>query len=272
MKKLVFESKGKRIVFDDFTDERDQDYCGVWAGMCKEFAKKYRDILVDDSCDRLDDCGSGTCGVEGCNNEADYYVDFWIDDNIKIVDDEIEEKIKAMNHFDYAYRIGKTVSSYDITNGKEYGSSWGLTDLYPECKENLQALLASSENFRATWDSKHELLSATIMRIDGVLMVDVYAWMDDLWDSGELIYDAVYEAGGSEDMVLSDETIEEIRSCLSDECDDHAGESWEEKCDMPYEELMTIIDDLTTYCEARLDTYFAELVNVVSHILNLQKR
>lgn len=88
MKKLVFESKGKRIVFDDFTDERDQDYCGVWAGMCRECAKKYRDILVDDFCDRLDDCGSGTCGVEGCNNEADYYVDFWIDDNIDIFDDD----------------------------------------------------------------------------------------------------------------------------------------------------------------------------------------
>lgn len=88
MKKLVFGSKGKRIVFDDFVDERDQDYSGIWAGMCKECAKKYMDVLVDDSCNRLDECGSGTCSVEGCNNEADYYVDFWIDDSFEIIDDD----------------------------------------------------------------------------------------------------------------------------------------------------------------------------------------
>ena len=171
-----------------------------------------------------------------------------------------------MEYFDYGYRIGKTVPSYDICDGKAFGSSWGLTDLYPECKENLQNLLASSGNFRATWDSKHDLLSATIMRIDGVLMVDVHAWMDDLWDSNELIYDALYQAGGSEDMVLSDETIEEIRGCLSDECDDHAGESFFGTCNS-YEELMTIINDLATYAEARLDMYFSELVSVVREIV-----
>ena len=87
MKKLVFNSNGKRIVFDDFTDERDQDYCGVWAGMCKDCADKYRDILVDDKCDRLDECGSGCCSVDGCGNEADFYIDFWYDDNIEIIEE-----------------------------------------------------------------------------------------------------------------------------------------------------------------------------------------
>ena len=85
--KMVFKSKGKRIVFDDFCDERDQDYCGVWTGMCRECASKYMDILVDDTCNRLDDCGSGICSVEGCSNEADYYVDFWADDDIEFVEE-----------------------------------------------------------------------------------------------------------------------------------------------------------------------------------------
>lgn len=83
--KLTYKAQnGKKIVFDDFCDERNTDYCGVWAGMCRECAKKYHDLLVDDSCDRLDECGSGSCSVEGCSNEADFYVDFWLGDDITI--------------------------------------------------------------------------------------------------------------------------------------------------------------------------------------------
>lgn len=83
MKKLVFDSNGKRIVFDDFTDERDQDYCGVWAGMCKACAEKYSDIVSG----KLDECGSGCCSVDGCGNEADFYIDFWYDDDIEIIEE-----------------------------------------------------------------------------------------------------------------------------------------------------------------------------------------
>ena len=169
-----------------------------------------------------------------------------------------------MECFDYTYRIGKTVPSYEINDGA-YGSNWGLTDLYPESEKNLKSLLVSSENFRATWGSKHELLSAVVMRIDGTFTVNVSAWMDDLWDSDDLIYDALYQSCGDENMVLSDETIEEIRGCLSDECDDHAGESFFGTCNS-YEELMNIINNLATYAEARLDAYFSELVSVVREI------
>lgn len=87
MLRLVFTNKGRKIVFDDFTDERNEDYGGVWAGMCSACAEKYRGILVEENANRLDPCGSGCCSVEGCGNEADYYVDFWYDDNIEIVDD-----------------------------------------------------------------------------------------------------------------------------------------------------------------------------------------
>lgn len=89
MKKLIYKGKdGRTIMFDDFCDERDQDYCGVWVGMCKECAQKYHSILVTDDCDRLDPCGSGSCSVDGCGNEADYYVDFWMTDDIEIIDEE----------------------------------------------------------------------------------------------------------------------------------------------------------------------------------------
>ena len=92
MKVLEFiGDNGQRILFDDFTDERDTDYCGVWVGMCRSCAEKYHDALVNDNCDHLDECGSGMCSVLGCNNEADFYADFWIDDNIKIINYESEE-------------------------------------------------------------------------------------------------------------------------------------------------------------------------------------
>ena len=81
---MIYTKNGKSIVFDEFTDERGQDYGGIWAGMCERCARKYRDILTD----KLDDCGSGCCSVKGCDGEADYYVDFWYDDDIKIVEVE----------------------------------------------------------------------------------------------------------------------------------------------------------------------------------------
>ena len=83
MQNLEFNRNGKKIIFDDFTDERDQDYGGIWVAMCKTCARKYHDILTD----KLDDCGSGWCSVKGCDREADYYVDFWFNDDNKIIDE-----------------------------------------------------------------------------------------------------------------------------------------------------------------------------------------
>ena len=84
MKKLVFTAvNGKKVIFDEFTDEREQDYNGVWCGICKDCADKYHEELRG----HFDHCGSGCCSVCGCSNEADYYVDFWRDENIEIIDD-----------------------------------------------------------------------------------------------------------------------------------------------------------------------------------------
>ena len=54
-------------LFDDVTygDE------GVWSQICSACVEK---LGVCDS--QLDDSGSGICGVQGCWNEADYYIDF----------------------------------------------------------------------------------------------------------------------------------------------------------------------------------------------------
>lgn len=61
---------GESIVFDDWNDEV-EEYGTYWGGMCQECFNKFKNILGD----RVSD-GSGCCSVKGCENEADYYVDF----------------------------------------------------------------------------------------------------------------------------------------------------------------------------------------------------
>lgn len=73
MKLMVYTSKrGKKITFDDFTDET-QEYGTYWVEMCRKHHKKYRGILGN-KCD--DGSAMGTCSVKGCDCEAEYYVDF----------------------------------------------------------------------------------------------------------------------------------------------------------------------------------------------------
>lgn len=73
---MVYTSKrGKQITFDDFVDNAlVDDFGSYWVEMCPHCHNKYRSILGN----RADDGGTacGTCSVKGCENEADYYVDF----------------------------------------------------------------------------------------------------------------------------------------------------------------------------------------------------
>ena len=62
---------GNEVVFDDYVDNT-IEYHSYWVGMCTHCRNKYKSILGN----RVDDCGSGFCSVKGCENEADYYVDF----------------------------------------------------------------------------------------------------------------------------------------------------------------------------------------------------
>lgn len=71
---MIYTSKrGKQIVFDDFEDNT-EEYDSYWVEMCPHCHNKYKGILGN----RADDGGTacGTCSVKGCANDADYYVDF----------------------------------------------------------------------------------------------------------------------------------------------------------------------------------------------------
>lgn len=57
----------KSIIFDDFEIN---DYDKIWSRICKTCATN-NNINIEE----LDEDGSGICGVSGCSNEADFYID-----------------------------------------------------------------------------------------------------------------------------------------------------------------------------------------------------
>jgi len=172
-----------------------------------------------------------------------------------------------MNFTDYNYRIGKTVKNWDICDGADYGSKWGLTDLYPNCEANLRTLLESGEDFCTEWYSKKELLSVVLMRISGKLTASVSAWTDDLWESDDLIYDAVWEATGREEC-LTEDTVSAIRdTAFEAEIDDHTCVS----CDVPddYDKLMDTISEMADAADKECNKWYQTLVEIVKEFDSL---
>jgi hypothetical protein len=64
--------KYKEMVFNDVVKD---DNGHRWSQMCKKCVEKFNIKNTE-----LDECGSGICGIEGCNNQSDFYIDF--NDNI----------------------------------------------------------------------------------------------------------------------------------------------------------------------------------------------
>jgi len=59
------------VVFDDYTENAKGDGYGHWTQICQGCVDKHG---IDKSL--LDEAGQGICGVQGCENKADYYLDF----------------------------------------------------------------------------------------------------------------------------------------------------------------------------------------------------
>lgn len=71
-KVMVYTSpRGKIIVFDDWEDNT-EEFHSYWSEMCPRCHNKFRGILGK----RVSVGAMGTCSVQGCENEAMYYVDF----------------------------------------------------------------------------------------------------------------------------------------------------------------------------------------------------
>lgn len=87
-----------KIRFDDYVKRYDDNNC--WSQICDKCAKKYK---VNER--YLDvDGGGGICGVKGCENEADHYIDFPDD---KITEEEVDGHDELMFEFDVVMNGGR---------------------------------------------------------------------------------------------------------------------------------------------------------------------
>lgn len=98
----------------------------------------------------------------------------------------------------------------DICYG-EYAAKWGLTDFYPESEAKLREAIDSGEDFDTYYGCKKEIRYCRITRDDERVIVSVEACMDDLYESDELIYDALWARLHTEEE-LPEETIEAIQN------------------------------------------------------------
>lgn len=109
----------------------------------------------------------------------------------------------------------------DICRGY-YASKWSLTDFYPESEQLIMEVLASGDDFDTGWfGCKKEIHYARYCRENGKITIEVSANMDDLYESDDLICDALWTLYRSEDG-LPYEIIDSIRDVAID-CgiDDH---------------------------------------------------
>jgi hypothetical protein len=79
---MCVKAKFKNVTFDDFVLKYQDEYCD-WSQICLPFASKHH---ISENL--LDSAGQGVCGVEGCSNEADFYIDF-PDGELEITKEEI---------------------------------------------------------------------------------------------------------------------------------------------------------------------------------------
>lgn len=103
-----------------------------------------------------------------------------------------------------------------------YASKWSLTDFYEEAEKKLREAIESGEEFDTGWfGCKKEIRYARYEKSKDSFFIAVSAHMDDLWDSEDLIYDALNEIGIEEEV--TEEVIDEIRDiAMEDGIEDEA--------------------------------------------------
>ena len=75
IKEGILSLKESYITFDDFTENEKGLENSHWTQVCEDCRNKYNFPFSD-----LDDVGYGICGVLGCQNEADFYLELNLED------------------------------------------------------------------------------------------------------------------------------------------------------------------------------------------------
>lgn len=150
----------------------------------------------------------------------------------------------------------------DISSGL-FGSHYSLTDLYPQSEAKLREALASGEDFDTDWvGCKKEIRYARYIREGDSITVQVSAQMDDLWESDDLVYDALWEACQTEEE-LPDDFIDSIRSGAAGDIDDCSEISVVLPATATYEEIMAATEKAEEMAEQRNSEMFKRLCEYV---------
>lgn len=154
----------------------------------------------------------------------------------------------------------KTIELTDST----YASHWGLSDFYDDSKERLIEALASEGEFTTGWfGCKKEIEYGKIERLGWKLIVNVACHMDDLFDSDDLIYDALWTVSGRE-FELPEDVIEEIRDWAIDCGIDDCTVLFEElQPDASFDDVVSCLDRLSAKANANNDRMYRELCECV---------
>ena len=145
----------------------------------------------------------------------------------------------------------------------EYASKWGLTDFYPEAEEILRGLIDSGEDFETDWfGCKKEIRYAKITRSQDETEVQVTAHMDDLYESDDLIYDALWEVSKIEDE-LPEEIIDSIREAAYYDVDDHTETFVSLPRSATFDEIVRAMEHLEYEAEASNHRMYLELCDIV---------
>lgn len=152
----------------------------------------------------------------------------------------------------------------DITYG-EYASKWGLTDFYDESAEKLKSALASGEDFNTGWfGCKKEINYAKYVKCGNYFEISVSAHIDDMYESDDLIYDALWEVAKSEEE-LSEDIIDSIRDCaMWDGITDYTELSETiPVADATFEKVVEITDRLESQAMEHNHEMFKQLCEIV---------
>ena len=155
----------------------------------------------------------------------------------------------------------------------EYASKCGLTDFYPEAEEILRGLLDSGEDFETDWfGCKKEIRYAKITRSKNETVIQVTAHMDDLYESDDLIYDALWEVTKTEDE-LPEEIIDSIREAAYYDVDDHTEMFISLPRSAPFDEIVRAMEYLEYKVEANNHRMYLELCEIVkAHVQYMQSK
>lgn len=148
----------------------------------------------------------------------------------------------------------------------EYAAKWGVSDFYEDSEELLRDALASGEDFTTNWGCKKECRYATLTKEGGKITIQVSCLMDDLYESDDLIYDALWSQLRVEER-LPDELVESIREVAADACmGDYAEAEAELPASATFEEICAKLDELTDEAEKENDKTFRELCDMVETV------